>query len=93
MQLPEPAHTRGDSLTHADFEAPRQRPWRCSPLVSSLVLDDTRQYRPTCDGLSSQLSGTVRHEAASDGRPFQTTQIYEGTNQIQRIVIAKKLLG
>jgi len=27
------------------------------------------------------------------GRPVQTTQIYEGTNQIQRMVIAKRLLG
>jgi alkylation response protein AidB-like acyl-CoA dehydrogenase len=24
---------------------------------------------------------------------LQTTQIYEGTNQIQRVVIAKRLLG
>ncbi len=24
---------------------------------------------------------------------FQSTQIYEGTNQIQRVVMAKKLLG
>jgi alkylation response protein AidB-like acyl-CoA dehydrogenase len=43
--------------------------------------------------MSSQLSGTVRHEAAQDGRPFSTTQIYEGTNQIQRMGIAKKLLS
>ena len=43
--------------------------------------------------MSPQLSGTVSHETASDGRPVQTTQIYEGTNQIQRMVIAKKLLG
>jgi len=28
----------------------------------------------------------------SGGRIGQTTQIYEGTNQIQRIVIARKLL-
>jgi hypothetical protein len=27
------------------------------------------------------------------GRPGDITQIYEGTNQIQRIVIAKRLLG
>lgn len=71
----------------------RQRPWSCSPLVSPLVLDDTRQHGPTPDGLSSQLSGTVRHDAAPDARPFQTTQIYEGTSQIQRMVIAKQLLS
>ena len=27
------------------------------------------------------------------GRFSQNTQIYEGTNQIQRVVVAKKLLG
>jgi alkylation response protein AidB-like acyl-CoA dehydrogenase len=27
------------------------------------------------------------------GQPDQTTQIYEGTNQIQRMVIARKVLG
>jgi alkylation response protein AidB-like acyl-CoA dehydrogenase len=27
------------------------------------------------------------------GRPCQTTQIYEGTNQIQRMVIARKTFG
>jgi hypothetical protein len=27
------------------------------------------------------------------GRTFLTTQIYEDNNQIQRVVIAKKLLG
>jgi alkylation response protein AidB-like acyl-CoA dehydrogenase len=35
----------------------------------------------------------VRHDAAPDGRSCQTTQIYEGTNQIQRMVIAKKLFS
>jgi alkylation response protein AidB-like acyl-CoA dehydrogenase len=27
------------------------------------------------------------------GRTWENTQIYEGTNQIQRVVMAKKLLG
>jgi alkylation response protein AidB-like acyl-CoA dehydrogenase len=31
--------------------------------------------------------------AAPAERSAQTTQIYEGTNQIQRMVIAKRLLG
>jgi alkylation response protein AidB-like acyl-CoA dehydrogenase len=57
------------------------------------VLDDTRQHALTRDGLSAQLSGTVQHDPARDGRPFQTTQIYEGTNQIQRMVIAKQLFS
>jgi alkylation response protein AidB-like acyl-CoA dehydrogenase len=35
----------------------------------------------------------VWHDPAQDGRPCQTTQIYEGTNQIQRMVIAKKLFS
>jgi alkylation response protein AidB-like acyl-CoA dehydrogenase len=35
----------------------------------------------------------VQHDPAPDGRSFQTTQIYEGTNQIQRMVIAKKLFS
>jgi hypothetical protein len=34
-----------------------------------------------------------RHWLTRDGRHDQTTQIYEGTNQIQRIVISKRLLG
>jgi len=33
------------------------------------------------------------YATAPSGRVDGTTQIYEGTNQIQRIVIAKKLLG
>ena len=41
----------------------------------------------------SQLGGTKRHDVTPDGRSFQTTQIYEGTNQIQRMVIAKKVFG
>ncbi len=76
-----------------DFEWVRHRPRRPSLLVSSLVLDDTRQHGPTRDGLSSQLSGAVQHSAAPDRRSFQITRIYEGTNQIQCMVIAKKLLG
>jgi hypothetical protein len=39
------------------------------------------------------LSGTPCYESTPSGRQGQTTQIYEGTNQIQRVVIAKKLLG
>jgi alkylation response protein AidB-like acyl-CoA dehydrogenase len=60
-------------------------------LVPSLELDDTRQHGPARDGRSSQLSITGDHEASPDVRSLQTTQIYEGTNQIQRIVIAKRL--
>jgi len=40
-----------------------------------------------------QLSGTKQHESTRAGRTLQTTQIYEGTNQIQRMVIAKKLFS
>ena len=32
-------------------------------------------------------------DAIPGGRPGQTTQIYEGTNQIQRMVDRKKLFG
>jgi hypothetical protein len=53
----------------------------------------TGQHDTTQDGLSSQVSNTVGHATTRDGRPIQTTQIYEGTNQIQRIVIAKKLFS
>jgi hypothetical protein len=55
-----------------------------------MTLCDTAQH--DC-GLSSQLSGTIHHSASPDGQPRQTTQIYEGTNQIQRMVIAKKLFS
>jgi hypothetical protein len=39
------------------------------------------------------LSGTHRCSPTPSGHLGQTTQIYEGTNQIQRVVIAKKLLS
>ena len=75
-----------------DEPSPYPFPTRLS-LVSSLILGDTRQHGNTRDGLSLQLTGTVQHETASLGQALQTTQIYEGTNQIQRIVIAKKLFS
>ncbi len=42
-------------------------------------------------GLPAQLSGTRWDVLGRAGRSVQTTQIYEGTNQIQRMVISKKL--
>ena len=45
--------------------------------------------RPTV----AQLSSIVKHASTPVERSLQTTQIYEGTNQIQRIVIAKKLFS
>ena len=33
---------------------------------------------------------TSAHSGTPGGRPCQITQIYEGTNQIQRMVIARK---
>jgi alkylation response protein AidB-like acyl-CoA dehydrogenase len=38
-------------------------------------------------------SGMATYPSTPSGRSDQTTQIYEGTNQIQRVVIAKRLLG
>jgi alkylation response protein AidB-like acyl-CoA dehydrogenase len=38
-------------------------------------------------------NGMARYATTPSGRGGQTTQIYEGTNQIQRVVIAKKLLS
>jgi hypothetical protein len=35
----------------------------------------------------------MRHGSAPVGRPGQTTQTLQGTNQIQRMVIAKYLLS
>ena len=93
MQLLAAAHNRGDSATRPGRLSPQQPRRRPSPLVSSLVLDDTRQQGPTLGELSSQLSGTVQHDPAPGGRPLQSTQIYEGTNQIQRMVIAKHVLS
>ncbi len=40
-----------------------------------------------------QLSDTKQRESTRGGRSLQTTQIYEGTNQIQRMVIAKQLFS
>jgi alkylation response protein AidB-like acyl-CoA dehydrogenase len=62
-------------------------------LVPSLVLATTAQLALAPSGLSDLFSGTVRHEQTRAGQADQTTQIYEGTNQIQRMVIAKRLLG
>jgi alkylation response protein AidB-like acyl-CoA dehydrogenase len=62
-------------------------------LVSSLILAGTAEHGPAASGGSSLLSDTVRHEQTRARQPDQTTQIYEGTNQIQRIVIAKRLFG
>jgi alkylation response protein AidB-like acyl-CoA dehydrogenase len=42
-------------------------------------------------GLPAQLNGTRWDALVLAGRSVQTTQIYEGTNQIQRMVISKKL--
>lgn len=42
-------------------------------------------------GLPAQLNGTGWDSLGLAGRSIQTTQIYEGTNQIQRMVISKKL--
>jgi alkylation response protein AidB-like acyl-CoA dehydrogenase len=42
-------------------------------------------------GLAAQLSDMKWDELGRAGRSVQTTQIYEGTNQIQRMVISKKL--
>ena len=64
-----------------------------SSLVPSLVLGDTGQHGLTRHELSSKLTGTAQHRTAHSGRSRQTTQIYEGTNQIQRIVIAKRLFS
>jgi len=59
-------------------------------LVSSLLRADTGQYGTSPRIALDQLRA---YEPAPSGRVDGTTQIYEGTNQIQRIVIAKKLLG
>jgi alkylation response protein AidB-like acyl-CoA dehydrogenase len=42
-------------------------------------------------GFPAQLGGTRWDSLGWAGRSVQITQIYEGTNQIQRMVIAKHL--
>jgi alkylation response protein AidB-like acyl-CoA dehydrogenase len=42
-------------------------------------------------GLPVQLNGTRWDAVVRAERSVRTTQIYEGTNQIQRMVISKKL--
>ena len=42
-------------------------------------------------GLPAQLNSTGWDSLGRAGRSIQTTQIYEGTNQIQRMVISKQL--
>jgi alkylation response protein AidB-like acyl-CoA dehydrogenase len=46
----------------------------------------------------TQCHGRPKRSKSADwtvpgGRTWENTQIYEGTNQIQRVVMAKKLLG
>ena len=48
------------------------------------------QHVMDCRRSSAALYNTPQHQTR---RSFQITRIYEGTNQIQRMVIAKKLLG
>ncbi len=55
-------------------------------LFSSLQLGDTGRTGRTAPGNNRSSA----HCRAPAGRPCQTTQIYEGTNQIQRMVIARK---
>jgi alkylation response protein AidB-like acyl-CoA dehydrogenase len=43
---------------------------------------DCGEFLPGCEPLTRENSTTPK-----------ITQIYEGTNQIQRVVIAKKILG
>jgi hypothetical protein len=62
-------------------------------LPSSLVPRRTFRHTLGPSERSFLLRRTVRDVTARAGRPDQTTQIYEGTNQIQRMVIAKRLLG
>ena len=47
------------------------------------------RFRLARRGTKPQLSGLSRLQRI----PGTITQIYEGTNQIQRVVIAKRLLG
>ncbi len=55
----------------------------------SLLLSETQriQHEPI------QNMPRSAHWRRPAGPPGVSTQIYEGTNQIQRVVIAKKLLG
>jgi alkylation response protein AidB-like acyl-CoA dehydrogenase len=55
-------------------------------LFSSLQLEDTGRTGRTWPRNNRRSA----HCRTLGGRPCQTTQIYEGTNQIQRMVIARK---
>jgi hypothetical protein len=75
--------------------ATNHRPTLGERLVPSSIPTAERHAaaRPTRDGQSSQLSNPAQHTATPGERPLRITQIYEGTNQIQRMMIAKKLLS
>ena len=60
-------------------------------LVPSLELVGTRREQMALAGFPAQLNGTGWDSLGRAGRSIQTTQIYEGTNQIQRMVISKQL--
>ena len=74
--------------------APSSMPWRIAtghiwPLIVSLAIRMAgRSSAPRA--MASRRSAHWRQPA---GPPEPSTQIYEGTNQIQRVVIAKGLLG
>lgn len=57
----------------------------------SLELVGTRWGGMALAGLPAQLNSTGWDSLGRAGRSVQTTQIYEGTNQTQRMVISKKL--
>ena len=78
--------------TPEDRGPDEERCWRMartSSLLSSLQLAMTSRTGEH-DGRTRTRS---RPLAGLSGRACLITQIYEGTNQIQRVVVAKRLLG
>jgi hypothetical protein len=68
--------------------------WRVPPPGRGAAHSPPNRWRGRAHGGIRGV--TLRQKAAvsggSDGRRSSTTQIYEGTNQVQRMVIARSLL-
>jgi hypothetical protein len=70
---------------------PTSIPYNCRP--RSVIRWTGRHGSPYSQAPWEVQPGTMGHGKALSEKSVETTQIYEGTNQIQRVVIAKHLLG
>ena len=62
-------------------------------LLSSLLLPDTGRYRLTPAGPATEQTAGQRHRTVLYGYIPRNYDIFEGTEQIQQLVIARAITG